>query len=214
MINPTQGNETQFTAHDASLPNVIYLSNITNIQQFTAPFNILPDINLTPKNPTIQTKNPNKPTTAQFSQKNSEANLAATSWQPKQATHTNMQLGDGAVAKSVLGFASLSAASVTGIPQINQVINGGLSLFDDSLSAPYSTLPLDKLYREPFIEYPDFRARINISKDSGATFANQAASYLTSRRLDGASSLARGSYIGAAYAAASATPLGLSLIHI
>ena len=201
MINPTRGNETQFTAPFDILPNVIYTNPSATLSD-DAPFNLLPDEDYKPKNPTITGNS------SQFSQKNSDTNKQAAAWQAPGAKHTNMQIGNGEVLKSVLGFASLSAASVTGIPQINQVINGTLSLFPDTLSAPYSTLPLDKLHRAAFIELSDFRARINITKDSDTTFANQAASYLTTRRLDGASSVLRGSYIGAAYAAASATPLG------
>jgi hypothetical protein len=162
------------------------MSNPTlNTSQFNSPFNILPDVIYT--NPTI----------------NKLSRGSNVTWTPLPASNTNITVKSSA--KELAGFAALAASSFVGIPQISQIAN---SLLDSSLSATYSTLPLSKLFAPPFIKLSDFRSRINIDSATDLSATDKVASLLTTRRLDGASSLVRGSFVGGAYAAASVTPIG------
>jgi hypothetical protein len=184
MSNPTL-NTTQFNAPFNILPDIIYTNPTTNKLQFNAPFNILPDVIYT------------NPTTNKLQSK------TYIGWTPLPASNSNITVKNSA--KELLGFSALAASSFTGIPQITQVAN---RILDSGLSATYSTLPLSKLVAPPFVKLSDFRARINIDSDTNLSPANKVATYLSTRRLDGASSLARGSFVGGAYAAASVTPIG------
>ena len=162
------------------------MSNPTlNTSQFNSPFNILPDTIYT--NPTTNKLSPG-------------SNII---WTPLPASNTNITVKSSA--NQLIGFAALAASSFIGIPQISQIAN---SFLDSSLSATYSTLPLSNLFAPPFIKLSDFRSRINIDSATELSAANKVAALLTTRRIDGASSLARGSFVGGAYAAASVTPIG------
>jgi hypothetical protein len=186
MSNPTL-NTSQFNSSFNILPDVIYTNpTSTKPSQFNSPFNILPDVNYT--NPTI----------------GKITGVPATNiWTPLSAQNTNITTKS--TGKQLLGFAASAASSFVGIPQISQIAN---SFLDSSLSATYSTLPLSKLYTPPFIKLSDFRSRISIDESTNLSAVDKVAALLTTRRLDGASSLLRGSYVGGAYAAASVTPIG------
>lgn len=166
------------------------MSNPTlNSSQFNAPFNILPDVIYT--NPTTGKIKP-----------------VVTSWTPLPAQNTNITIKN--TTKQLLGFGALAASSFVGIPQVSQIANSILST-GDTLSPSYSTLPLNKLFNPPFVKYSDFRSRINLDLSNGdleLSAVNKVTSFASTRRLDGASSLLRGSVIGGAYAAASASPIG------
>lgn len=239
-FNPTNGGSpqasAQFTAPYNILPDLI-LPNITTQapSQFSAPFNILPDVSM--KNPTnsnqskLQFKRPfnilpdpifPSPTTAKplvdtglvnaDKLTTNSINPAARNWTAGTAVHTNVSLKT--TGANALGFITLAAGSLLGIPQIGQV---GQALLDTTtLSGTYTTLPLDKLTLKLFpgteiqtpVLYPDFRSRVNIDTDSNVGAGNQALAYLTSRRLDGASALTRGSVKAGIYASAVVTPVG------
>jgi hypothetical protein len=166
------------------------MSNPTlNSSQFNAPFNILPDVIYT--NPTA-----------------GNITRVVSTWTPLPAQNTNITTKS--TTKQLLGFSALAASSFVGIPQVSQIANSIISN-NDTLSPSYSTLPLNKLFNPPFVKYSDFRSRRN-SDDSDAnpesSTVNKVATFASTRRLDGASSLLRGSVVGGAYAAASASPIG------
>jgi hypothetical protein len=120
--------------------------------------------------------------------------------------HTNVSLKT--TAGNVFGFASLAAGSLLGIPQIGQVGESITNAAGNSLSGTYTTLPFDKLKPQLGVKYPDFRSRMNIDLDSAQGAGQQTLAYVTSRRLDGASAAARGSWKAAMYSAAAVSPLG------
>lgn len=130
---------------------------------------------------------------------------SSTIWSPGIAQNTNITTKS--TGKELIGFAFNAASSFTGIPQISQIANNSFAK-QDSLSATYSTLPLDKLYAPQFIQLSDFRSRINVDRSTDLKPIDKVAAFITTRRLDGASALARGSYVAGAYAAASVTPIG------
>lgn len=179
--------------------------------QFTAPFNILPDPipfkSPYDKKPILETGLINASLLDVIPE-----NFAARNWTAMPSTYTNISLKT--TLNNVFGFASIAGASFLGFPQIGQV---GEALLDDkSLSGTYTTLPFDKLTTKLFpgtnintpVLYPDFRSRLNIDKDADVGAGKAALAYLTSRRIDGASALMRGSVKAGIYAAAAATPIG------
>jgi hypothetical protein len=174
------------------------MSNPTlNTSQFNAPFNILPDtIYVSPTTTGGNQFNapfrfpPNKKIINPTSTTNKIKLPGTNSWLPQPAQNNNITTKSST--NQLIGFAALAASSFSGIPQISQVANSLLSN-GDSLSATYATLPLDKLFAPQFIKLSDFRSRTGINITS---------------RVDGASSLLRGSVVGGAYAAASITPFG------
>lgn len=138
---------------------------------------------------------------------------------PTEFIHTNVSLKS--TVNNIFGFASLAAGSLTGIPQIGQVGQALTEGFENTLSGTYTTLPLGKLTNRLFpgaqignaninspVLYPDFRSRINISRDSANSISQQTLAYITSRRLDGVSAATRGSVRAGIYAAAAVTPIG------
>lgn len=134
-------------------------------------------------------------------------------WKAGPFVNSNITLKQGGA--NILGLASLAGASLTGYPIIGQVGNSLANSIDNSLSGRYITLPLDKLTNKLFpnsniqspVQYPDFRSRLNGETESGR-FIDQAATYASAIRLDGASAVFRGSARAAIYAAASASPVG------
>ena len=210
--NPTQNN-SQFTTPFNILPDIVFpgLANPTqNNSQFTAPFNILPDSVFT----SPYDKKPLQDTGLENADKldTIPENFAARNWTAGTAPYTNISLQT--TLNNVFGFASMAGASFLGFPQIGQV---GEALLDDkSLSGTYTTLPFDKLTTKLFpgtdittpVLYPDFRSRLNIDKDADVGAGKAALAYLTSRRIDGASAVLRGSVKAGIYAAAAATPVG------
>lgn len=156
--------------------------------QFTAPFNILPDVIYT---------NPTAASPSLFAPKNPDWPL----WQAPEASSTNVTAGS--IGTKLVGSVILGAASGLGVPQVAQfgqsIAQSGFST-DRSIDIPqYSTLTLDQLKPFPGVLYSDFRARRilkNFAKD------------VINIRLDGASAVFRGSFKAGAYAAASALPIG------
>lgn len=120
--------------------------------------------------------------------------------------------------------------SLLGIPQVTQIGNTLINQLDGIQPAPYLTTAKSRL--KPFIgvKYPDFRSRFTFpgrnlrtqreadklsddatdeEKNNFFNTPNQAAAYLSSRRLDGTGAGIRsGSPKAYAYAAASLTPPG------
>lgn len=212
--NPTTAANSQFTGPYDILPNVVYTNPTNGYSQFTGPFDILP--NLAFKNPTLIT--PLSDSGLEGAEKltdntkNPNINVSARDWKPLSPSYTNVSVKN--TLGNVFGFASLAAGSLLGIPQIGQV---GQSLLDTTtLSGTYTTLPMDKLTLKLFpgtdistpVLYPDFRSRMNIDQDANAGAGTAALAFLTSRRLDGASAVLRGSIKAGIYAAAAATPIG------
>jgi hypothetical protein len=156
--------------------------------QFIAPFNILPDViytNLTKKK-------------SQFTSKHADwAN-----WTPGTALSTNI---DGkSIVTNLVGAAALVGASGLGIPQVSQFAQSTIqnisTINHTALSTtPYSTLMLDQLKPFPGVLYSDFRSRRVLGKTLKS---------ISNIRVDGASALMRGGWLGGIYAAASATPFG------
>lgn len=209
MSNPTLSAGTQFDEPFNILPDVIYTSPVVAAaSQFVKPYDILP--NMMYMSPVMNSPSqfnapydilPNKrydsivldlkySTPTQFTQATSDQNTANVSWMPLPAENSSKS-----VFRQLGSFAGQAIASAAGIPQVSQIVDASLSMERESstfgLSAPYSTLPLDKLHKVPLTKLSDFRART-----------------LAGKRLDGASSIARLSYMGGAYAAASITPMG------
>lgn len=220
MINPTSGNESQFTTPFDILPNVVYTNPTANNSQFTAPFDTLP--NPTFPNPTNKPSSRFKPNTeyntVQYYKGNpfdtiqpgkvflttavpdNTSNFRAVKdmWSAPTAQASNITLTSFAAA--AVGVAAGSVASLTGIPQVAQSANSLIHLSDSTLTSTYATLQLDQLKPIPGVKYADFRNR--------RALGNAAA--LTVLRLDGAAAAAAGGVNARSilFAAASANPLG------
>jgi len=210
FLNPTQNN-TQFTAPFNILPDPAFINPTRNKPQFNAPFNILPDLTL-PTNPTMLSAIQETGLANADKLDGNPLTFSARNWTAGNASYTNVSLKT--TAANVFGFATLAGGSLLGIPQIGQV---GQALLDTTtLSGTYTTLPMDKLtlklipgtdIQTPVL-YPDFRSRMNIDNDANVGAGKSALAYLTSRRLDGASALTRGSVKAGIYAAAAVSPIG------
>ena len=224
MINPTIGNNSQFTGPFDILPNVLYTNPTLNNSQFTGPFDTLP--NRTFPNPTfkkigIQPINYGTTTYSPYSGNpfdsvasgkvrknpltyNSTSSFIAVTdlWVAPAAEASNITLSS--FAASVTGFAASSVASLTGIPQVSQVANSLINLSDTTLTSRYATLTFDQMRALPGVKYADFRNRRAIGNLGAASLI----------RLDGAAAIAAGVSAGgritrtAIFAAASANPLG------
>lgn len=216
MINPTIGNNSQFTAPFDILPNVVYTNPTFHNSQFAAPFDTLP--NPTFPNPTAN--NIVTPTTYTGNigySGNPFATIPAGKvfkpllapeyvstfravndmWQAPAAEASNITISS--IAAAATGFAASSVASLTGIPQVSQVANSLINLSDTTISSTYATLTLDQMRPIPGVKYADFRNRRAIGN----------AAALSVIRLDGAAALtSKLSARGAVFAAASANPLG------
>ncbi len=185
--------------------------------QFNAPFNILPDIIFT-KPPNNIFKPPNSiefpavvanidnPLALYFGDPGLTFTASkAVNWKAPQSSSTNINLGSSRA--KLFNFAGLSLGSVTGVPQVSQLVDNLTNQFpEDKLSGTYSTLNLGQLKKIPGVEYADFRSRYNLDTVASATLQ---------RRLDGASAGLRGSGIALAYSAATLTPAGAySIINL
>lgn len=135
--------------------------------------------------------------------------------------NTNITPKSGII--QAIGFGSTIGGSILGVPQITQIGNSFLNQLDGLNTAPYLSLPKNRLKPMPGVKYSDFRSRFSFpgnsleeqknadddTKDSGfLNTINQTQAYLSSRRLDGLGAQLRGSFKAGAYAAASATPIG------
>jgi len=221
MINPTIGNQSQFTTPFDILPNMLYTNPTVNNSQFTAPFDTLP--NPTFLNPTSRPSqfgfkpdtNPGpyspykgNPIDAIESAGKVFKTLLAPEyvstfravndmWVAPTAEASNIT--NSSLAAAATGFAASSVASLTGIPQVSQVANSLINLSDTTNTSRYATLTLDQMRPIPGVKYADFRNRRAIGN----------AAALSLIRLDGAAALTSGVNARAAvFAAASANPLG------
>jgi hypothetical protein len=227
MTNPTTQAGLQFTAPYNILPDRKYRNpTVPASAQFTAPYNILPDPTKLP-DPNIGNPLEPKPATtlpgpppvenngifvsklanAEVLEKNAES-APYRNWTAGEWVHTNVNLKT--VGSNVLGFVSLAAGSLFGIPQIGQVGQNGVGGKEenDILSGTYTSLPFDKLKSPSLVKYSDFRSRVNIDLDSKQGVGQQTLAYITSRRVDGFSAALRGSVKAAIYSAAAVSPIG------
>ena len=151
--------------------------------QFRAPYDILPNVNLTRENPTIR-----PPKTYENPNPNPAYSM--------NVQNTNIQIEDAS--KRTLAVAALSAASFLGVPQLAQIPNGILDIANkNSVYREYATSPIDQLNDIPGIKYQDFRLR------KGAFTGNFAT--VLSKRLDGVAAATRLSPTATIYAGLSAT---------
>ncbi len=221
MINPTIGNQSQFTTPFDILPNVLYTNPTLNNSQFTAPFDTLP--NPTFPNPTfkkiVQPINYGTTTYSPYKGNPIDAIQSAGKvfkpllapeyvstfravndmWVAPTAEASNIT--NSSLAAAATGFAASSVASLTGIPQVSQVANSLINLSDTTSTSRYATLTLDQMRPIPGVKYADFRNRRAIGN----------AAALSVIRLDGAAAVASLSGLNArtaVFAAASANPLG------
>ena len=132
----------------------------------------------------------------------------------------NTNITPKSVVANLLGFGASAIGSLAGIPQVSQVGQTALGMYDSTNA--YLTLAKDRLTRKgirQYIKYPDFRSTFTFPKgdnfgETNSTFTtpDQSIAYFTSRRIDGlAASLRFGmqkSWKAIAYAAAAATPIG------
>lgn len=126
-------------------------------------------------------------------------NESNATWQAPFAKFTNVT--PESIVKRVTGLAALSAASLTGIPQVAQV---GQSLIENTANPEqsplraYNTGPIKSYKKIPGVKYADFRSRLWSDAASGGA----------SLRLDGVGAATRGSVRAGIYAAAAASPVG------
>jgi len=132
----------------------------------------------------------------------------------------NTNITPKSVVANLLGFGASAIGSLAGIPQVSQVGQTALGMFDSTNA--YLTLAKDRLTRRgirQYIKYPDFRSTFTFPKgdnfgETNSTFTtpDQSIAYFTSRRIDGlAASLRFGmqkSWKSIVYAAAAVTPVG------
>jgi len=177
ITNPTNTDTSQFTAPFTNGRPTQFQNPTQNNSQFTAPFNILPDVVFTGfANPTQNNSQFTSPYPSQ-----PQSNIPISSVElPNIQLYSTLTIPDtilinaellqknsnlGArnwtpiqstytnvtlktTLNNVFGFASMAGASFLGFPQIGQV---GESLLEDaSLSGTYTTLPLDKLTTKLF----------------------------------------------------------------
>ena len=188
--------------------------------QFRAPYDILPNINLTSQNPTT-------PASSQFNapfditnKYDVVPNLLLIRRNPTinetmfgkggigdmpsysmNTQNTNIQFVD--TGKRTLATVALSAASFLGVPQLAQIPNGALDISNkNSVYREYATSPIDQLNDIPGIKYQDFRLRKGSFsfKSVGAV-----AEGVISRRLDGTAAATRLSPTATIYASLAAT---------
>ncbi len=234
FTNPTAQASSQFISPYNILPDLIYVnptsaasSQFSSVSTISSPYyqgnassiliqNVLPGLG------GLQYRRPqdaygtvySADSALENSEKINDVSDPKINWTSGNFIHTNVDIKTPI--GNVLGFAALSAGSLTGIPQIGQI---GISLingFDNSLSGTYSTLPFNQLTNKLFpgtnitspVAYPDFRSRINIASNSDVSNINQALAYTRAIRLDGLSASLRGSIKAGIYAAAAATPVG------
>jgi hypothetical protein len=227
LKNPTAPYQSQFYRPFNILPDPLFPNPTAAVpSQFQKPFNILPDPAKLP-DPNIGNPLEPKPATtfpgpppvenngvfvtklanAEVLEKNAES-APYRNWTAGEWVHTNVNLKT--VGSNVLGFISLAAGSLFGIPQIGQIGQNGVGgkSENDGLSGTYTSLPFDKLKSPELIKYSDFRSRLNIDLDSDQGAGQQTLAYITSRRVDGFSAALRGSVKAGFYSAAAVSPLG------
>lgn len=152
--------------------------------QFSAPYDILPNVNLTRQNPTRLVSSIGR---------GGIGDMPAYSM---NVQNTNIQIEDAG--KRTLAVAALSAASFLGVPQLAQIPNGILDIANkNSVYREYATSPINQLNDIPGIKYQDFRLR------KGAFTGNFAT--ILSKRLDGVAAATRLSPTATIYASLSAT---------
>jgi hypothetical protein len=185
--SPVVAASSQFIAPFNITPDPMFFSPaFAAFSQFNAPFDILPN----KRYDSIVLDLKYAQSADQFTRQNNPVNVINASWRPVDSMNSSIS-----IASQLAALPAQAIASQAGIPQVSQVVDASINMVRESsksgLSAPYSTLPLDKLHKVPFIKLSDFRSR---------TIANI--------RLDGASSLTRRGWLGGIYAAASITPAG------
>jgi hypothetical protein len=157
---------------------------ISASSQFRAPYDILPNINLTRQNPTRGKKSIGR------------GGFGDMPTYSMNVQNTNIQIEDAG--KRTLAVAALSAASFLGVPQLAQIPNGILDIANkNSVYREYATSPINQLNDIPGIKYQDFRLR------KGAFTGNFAT--VLSKRLDGTAAATRLSPTAMIYAGLSAT---------
>ena len=205
ISNPTLPAGSQFTAPFNILPDVIYtnptaIATPSLLSFITTYENWAPTINAVDHPPVAGTNASGTYTKAnsQFISKNSNWDL----WQAPEPMSTNATaIGN---TSKLLGSVILAGASGLGIPQVAQfsqaiLQKSGLETGNVVNIPQYSTLTIDQLKPFPGVLYSDFRSRRavkNFGKDAMGI------------RVDGVSAAFRSSIKAAAYAAASALPVG------
>ena len=210
MSNPTIGNESQFNAPFDILTNIIYTNPTTAASsQFNAPYDILSIGNPVKPNPTYINGNVST-YQKQFENANGRNTNSqnAVNWSAPKAKASNISLNS--LAATATGVGAGVVAGLVGIPQVSQVAQSLIGLSNNIQDTPYSTLDYDQLKPLPGVLYADFRARRQLK-----SFTQLDTNNLINIRLDGTAAATRignnvtnKSFTAAAYAAASANPLG------
>ena len=215
-LNPTIGHESQFTAPFDILPNIIY-TNPSSLagSQFVAPFDILPNENLKPKNPTYNNKITidNKQTQwLPFLTTDIDSSKQASIWESKlkqtNGAGSNTNQQISNATVAIGGFIGSAIGSITGVPQISQIFNSVLK--KSANDGLVSTYSTLPLNKlyNPF--YLGLSDfRTRLATDPGNGAETNIASIVSNIRLDGASAAVRGSGIAAMYATATAIPGGI-----
>jgi len=202
VLNPTIGNISQFTAPFNILPDVIYTNPTTgriNSFQFQASNFAQPTYIGNPTNSTskfTQTVSPKPDTVKSEFVVNLNDRI---NWSAGPATETNINAAS--IVQTAAGAAISVGAGIIGVPQVAQ---SGQALLNNAGFNKYSTLGFDNLKPLPGVKYADFRQRRLLGNvANGNVFA------ATVFRLDGAAAALRSRNGRTAFfAAASANPYG------
>ena len=222
MINPTTGNQSQFSKPFNILPDIIYLNptlEYTNggiFDPFITSIRPRPDLNplQTVVNAEQLAQNNDINQWDQSSQADftSEQNKEYANWTPNTPSNTNATVSQGLIRLQALGTGIVS--SFAGIPILTQVAGALAANTSDSLSGTYRTVPLNGLSNKNLlaaVKYPDFRSSIALDiKNSFNNFGEVVTQLgtLVDRNINGASAILRGSSRSAIYSAAAASPAG------
>ena len=197
MINPTTGNQSQFSKPFNILPDIIYLNplqTVVNAEQLA------------------QNNDINQWDQSSQADFTSEQNKEYANWTPNTPSNTNATVSQGLIRLQALGTGIVS--SFAGIPILTQVAGALAANTSDSLSGTYRTVPLNGLSNKNLlaaVKYPDFRSSIALDiKNSFNNFGEVVTQLgtLVDRNINGASAILRGSSRSAIYSAAAASPAG------
>jgi hypothetical protein len=211
MSNPTLSAGSQFTAPFNILPDVIY-TNPTSIQNTQFVHSVFedwaPTINTAdqPPIPGILTDQTLDSLPA-GSYTKSDLQFASINkeWRLWQApTAASTNITGKGVLSNAIGSAVLSAASGLGIPQVSQIGQSVIQSVGSGLTAPVPMPQYSTLTLDQLKPFPG----VLYSDFRARRVLKETAKNLTNIRLDGVSALTRGSKKAGAYAAASASPVG------
>ena len=193
IVNPTNGEQIQFDDN---------ADGVQDWSQYPLPLNPIVRLRLNPTNFNAQSQFiPTAEPSVKYNITGSSSNIGP-EYFSKFATR--------AIGSSIRGVTGLTSTllptsdQLSGDGFLSNALRGGAG----NTVTPYNALPFQQLRGIPGVKYSDFRSRLGYTQDPEASMFENASAALASLKAPGVSAAIRGSFIGAAYAAASASPIG------